>query len=96
LKKVRVAMKGVGYSISTVSVLALGAVAWPGPHEPEWKAVAVVVGMAASIIGMVVRYLSHRKDHPRRAQPSRPRSRLDPRQPLTITPPLGCSTWPLM
>ena len=57
-------MKGVGYSISTMSVLVLGAVAWPGPDEPRWKAIAVVVGMAASILGMIIRYLSHRKDHP--------------------------------
>ena len=55
-------LKGLGYFISTISVLLLGAVAWPGPDEPGWKALVVVAGMAASIAGMGVRWLSHRKD----------------------------------
>jgi len=55
-------IKGLGYFISTISVLLLGAVAWPGPEEPRWKAIAVAAGMAASILGMGVRWLSHRKD----------------------------------
>ena len=55
-------LKGLGYFISTISVLLLGAVAWPGPAEPQWKAMALAAGMAASILGMGVRWLSHRKD----------------------------------
>lgn len=55
-------LKAVGYLISTVSVFFLGIVAWPAPDEPRWKAVAVSVGMATSIIGMGARFLSHRKD----------------------------------
>ena len=55
-------LKGLGYLISTVSVIFLGIVAWPSPHEPKWHAAAVIVGMATSIFGMGVRYLSHRKD----------------------------------
>jgi hypothetical protein len=55
-------LKGLGYLISTVSVFFLGIVAWPGPGEPKWKAWAVVVGMATSVLGMAVRFLSHRKD----------------------------------
>lgn len=55
-------LKGLGYFISTISVLLLGAVAWPGPGEPRWKAMAVAAGMAASILGMGARWLSHRKD----------------------------------
>ena len=55
-------LKGLGYFISTISVLLLGAVAWPGPEEPKWKAMALAAGMAASILGMGVRWLSHRKD----------------------------------
>jgi hypothetical protein len=58
----RVDLKGLGYFISTISVLLLGAVAWPGPEEPKWKAMALAAGMAASILGMGVRWLSHRKD----------------------------------
>jgi hypothetical protein len=55
-------LKGLGYLISTVSVFFLGIVAWPAPDEPKWKAWAVAIGMAASILGMGVRFLSHRRD----------------------------------
>jgi hypothetical protein len=55
-------LKGFGYLISTVSVFFLGIVAWPAPDEPKWKAWAVAVGMATSVLGMGVRWLSHRKD----------------------------------
>ena len=55
-------LKGLGYLISTVSVGFLGVVAWPTPGEPAWKAWAVAIGMATSILGMSVRFLSHRKD----------------------------------
>jgi hypothetical protein len=55
-------LKAIGYAISTVSVFFLGIVAWPGPDEPRWKAWAVIIGMASSIAGMGVRFVSHRKD----------------------------------
>ena len=55
-------LKGLGYLISTVSVLFLGIVAWPAAGEPGWKAWAVAIGMVLSVMGMGVRYLSHRKD----------------------------------
>jgi hypothetical protein len=55
-------LKGLGYLISTVSVLFLGIVAWPAPDEPRWKAWAIAIGMATSVLGMGVRFLSHRKD----------------------------------
>jgi hypothetical protein len=55
-------LQGLGYLISSVSVGFLGAVAWPGPDEPRWKAWAVVIGMATSIMGMSVRFLSHLRD----------------------------------
>lgn len=54
-------MKGLGYFISIISVLLIGLVAWPRPEEPQWKATVLLAGMAASIIGMGLRYLSHRK-----------------------------------
>jgi len=54
--------KGLGYLISSVSVILLGVVAWPGPSEPPWHAIAVSLGMALSILGMGVRFMSHRKD----------------------------------
>lgn len=55
-------LKGLGYLISTVSVFFLGIVAWPKPGDPKWQAWAVAIGMATSILGMGVRFLSHRKD----------------------------------
>ena len=58
----KVDLKGLGYLISTVSVLFLGVVAWPKPGDPAWQAWAVAIGMALSIIGMGVRFASHRKD----------------------------------
>jgi hypothetical protein len=55
-------LKGLGYLISSVSVALLGIVAWPGPDEPPWHAVAVLLGMVLSILGMGVRFMSHQKD----------------------------------
>lgn len=55
-------LKALGYLISMVSVVFLGAVAWPGPDDPKWHAWAVAIGMATSVTGMGVRFLSHRKD----------------------------------
>jgi uncharacterized membrane protein YhhN len=55
-------MKSLGYLISTLSVFMLGAVAWPKPGEPRHTMWLVIGGMAASILGMFLRYLSHRKD----------------------------------
>ena len=51
--------KGLGYLTSIVSVLFLGAVAWPKSGEPEWHAPALIIGMATSIIGMGFRYRAH-------------------------------------
>lgn len=54
--------KGFGYTISILSVFLLGVVAWPKPDEPQWKALATIVGMLASILGMAIRYRSHRQE----------------------------------
>ena len=55
-------MKGLGYLISTVSVILLGVVAWPSAGEPGWHKLAVAAGMALSVLGMFARYLSHLDD----------------------------------
>lgn len=55
-------LKGLGYLISSGSVIFLGIVAWPGPTEPAWHAVAVLFGMVLSILGMGVRFMSHQQD----------------------------------
>lgn len=58
----KIDLKGLGYLISTISVFFLGIVAWPGPQDPRWQAWAVAIGMATSILGMSVRFVSHRQD----------------------------------
>ncbi|GAA4004819.1 hypothetical protein [Sphingomonas humi] len=54
-------MRGLGYLISIVSVLLLGAVAWPKPGDPAWHMPAVLLGMALSIGGMGLRWLASRQ-----------------------------------
>jgi len=51
--------KGLGYLFSILSVLLLGAVAWPKPEDPAWHLPVVIGGMATSIIGMAFRYKAH-------------------------------------
>ncbi len=51
--------KALGYLISIVSVLFLGAVAWPKPGAPWWHLPALIIGMASSITGMACRYKAH-------------------------------------
>ena len=55
-------LKGLGYLVSTISVVLLGLVAWPKPDEPQWKAFVLLIGMAASVAGMGLRFLSHRRE----------------------------------
>ena len=51
--------KGLGYLVSMVSVLLLGAIAWPKPDAPGWHLPALIAGMATSILGMAFRYKAH-------------------------------------
>ena len=51
--------KGLGYLVSMVSVLLLGAIAWPKPDAPGWHLPALIAGMATSILGMALRYKAH-------------------------------------
>jgi hypothetical protein len=51
--------KALGYLVSIVSVFFLGAIAWRKPNEPSWHIVALIIGMATSIIGMGCRYKAH-------------------------------------
>lgn len=55
-------LKFLGDFISTISVVLLAIVAWPEPRDPAWRAWAVAIGSTASILGMGVRWLSHRED----------------------------------
>lgn len=53
--------KGLGYLVSIVSVLFLGAIAWPKPEDPDWHQAVLIAGMALSILGMGLRYVAHLK-----------------------------------
>ena len=54
-------MKDFGYFISTISVMLLGIVAWKH-DQPSWKAILLICGVAASIFGLFLRFLAHRKE----------------------------------
>ena len=51
--------KGLGYLVSIVSVLLLGAVAWPTDGEPEWYKPMLLAGILTAILGMAFRYKAH-------------------------------------
>jgi hypothetical protein len=51
--------KALGYTVSIVSVLFLGAIAWPKPEDPAWHLPVLIAGMATSILGMGFRYKAH-------------------------------------
>jgi uncharacterized membrane protein YhhN len=51
--------KGLGYLVSILSVVLLGAIAWPKPEDPRWHLPVLLAGMAASILGMALRYKAH-------------------------------------
>jgi uncharacterized membrane protein YhhN len=54
-------MRGLGYLISIISVLLLGAVAWPAPDEPRWHVLALLAGMSLSMLGMGLRWGASRQ-----------------------------------
>ena len=54
--------KLIGYIISSLSVVLLGSVAWPGAEHASWRMAALIGGMACSILGMACREYSHRKE----------------------------------
>jgi hypothetical protein len=51
--------KAIGYLVSMVSVLLLGSIAWPKPHDPAWHVPFLLAGMATSLVGMGFRYKAH-------------------------------------
>lgn len=60
-------LKTAGYLVSSVSVLLLGWVAWPGAAKAG-LAPALVLGMAASIVGMGCRWWSYEMERHRNAK----------------------------
>ena len=53
-------IKTIGYVISTLSVVLLGVVSWHTASKQPLLLVALIVGMVASVTGMVLRWLSYR------------------------------------
>ena len=51
--------KALGYLISIVSVLFLGAVAATKEHPPGWYYPVLALGMLTSMMGMGCRYMAH-------------------------------------
>ena len=49
-----------GYAISLASVVLLGIVAWQAASDRDWLTLALVGGMATSVIGMALRWEAHR------------------------------------
>ena len=57
-------LKTVGYLISTLSVVLLGWVAWSTVEDDSALRLAIILGVAASIAGMLLRWLSYQvKEH---------------------------------
>ena len=54
------ALKGLGYLVSTISVILLGIVAWKSASEDPLLFACLIAGMLASVAGMTLRWLSHR------------------------------------
>lgn len=52
--------KAAGYITSTASVVLLGVVAWKGAAEEPLLLFCLIAGMIASIVGMELRWRSHR------------------------------------
>lgn len=79
-------LKLIGYLISTVSVGALGAAAWPGAAEAGCLPL-LILGMATSVIGMGCRWLSYEAEERRKKNPGDARPALGVSQmPTPIAP----------
>ena len=53
-------LKGAGYLASMISVVLLGVVAWQSASRDSALLACLVLGMLSSLIGMELRWRSHR------------------------------------
>lgn len=53
------ALKGVGYVISTMSVILLAVVSWKSASQDPMLAICLFAGAATSVIGMCCRWTSY-------------------------------------
>ena len=65
-------LKGLGYLVSTVSVLLLGILSWKSASEHPLLLACLILGMLSSITGMGLRWLSHRLEQKQKAEPPKP------------------------
>lgn len=61
-------LKGLGYLVSTLSVVLLGIVAWKSASEQPLLLACLIAGMAAAVLGMWLRWLSHLREREEQAQ----------------------------
>jgi hypothetical protein len=67
-------LKGLGYLTSTISVVLLGVVALEAAEKSPALLACLLLGMAASIAGMLLRWRSHRlEQHEKDRDLARPR-----------------------
>jgi hypothetical protein len=64
-------LKGLGYLVSTLSVILLGIVSWKSASEQPLLFVCLILGMLASVAGMGLRWISHRIEQKEKAKDER-------------------------
>ena len=65
-------LKGLGYLTSTLSVILLGIVSLKAAQESALLAACLVLGMATSVLGMFMRWRSHRLEQHEKPPEARP------------------------
>jgi hypothetical protein len=65
-------LKSIGYLISSISVICLGVVSWTAAAEHPPMLAVLVVGMATSILGMLCRWISYRREKQQEAAEAAP------------------------
>jgi hypothetical protein len=61
------AIKSTGYLVSTLSVVLLGIVSWKKASEEPLLMACLIAGMATSVLGMFLRWLSYEIEERRKA-----------------------------
>ena len=61
------AIKSAGYLISMLSVVLLGVVSWKSASKEPLLAAGLIAGMATSVVGMWLRWLSYEIEERRKA-----------------------------
>jgi hypothetical protein len=69
-------LKGLGYLVSTASVILLGITAWKSASEQPLLLACLILGMLASVTGMGLRWISHRMEQKEKATETAALSRI--------------------